>query len=272
MALSLVRACHPLPSLAVTAIAAGLAAGAGRSAGAVALVAAAILFGQLSVGWLDDLRDAPRDALAGRSEKPVATGELAPSIVRGGVLVAAVGAVLLSLPFGLPATAVHLTALISAWSYDLGVKATAFSVMPYAVSFGLLPAFVTLGLSGAPLPPWWLMAGAASLGCAAHFVNALPDLTRDVSVGIRGLPHRLGVAWSGLASSAFVLLTSVLLTFGPPGTPAPAGLAAVPLAAVVLGIGLVRNRQPHSRAAFRAVLLVALLDVALLIHIGLIPE
>src|SRR5699024_9522090 len=97
---------------------------------------------------------------------------------------------------------------------------------------------------------------------------ALPDLARDITVGVRGLPHRLGVTTSSVTSSVFVLLTSALLAFGPSGTPSPVEIGTVPIAGIVLGIGLVRNRQSNSRSAFRAVILVALLSVSLLIHNG----
>jgi hypothetical protein len=56
--------------------------------------------------------------------------------------------------------------------------------------------------------------------------------------------------------------------FGPPGSPEPLALAAVPIAVGVLAIGLVAGRRPGSRAAFRAVVLVALIDVALLLWTG----
>ncbi|WP_026931425.1 UbiA family prenyltransferase [Glycomyces tenuis] len=265
---ALARACHPLPVLAVTAITAGLVIGAERPFGASLTVVAAVFAGQLSVGWLNDLVDAPRDAMAGRSGKPVAAGEVAPAVVRVGVIAAAALALLLSLPSGLAAAGAHTAALVSAWAYDLGVKATAFSVLPYAVSFALLPAFVSMGLPGSPLPPPWLLAGAACLGSAAHFVNVLPDLDDDAATGVRGLPHRLGPRVSWAVAAALVLGASALLAFGPPGPPAPAGLAAVPLAAAVLAVGALLGRRPRSRAAFRAVIAVALVDVALLLQTG----
>ncbi|MGK5628279.1 UbiA family prenyltransferase [Streptomyces sp. URMC 123] len=265
---ALLRASHPLPVLAVTAVAAGLAAGSGRTNGAVVTVTAAVLAGQLSVGWLNDLVDAERDAKAGRTDKPVASGRLSPSVVRGGVLASASAAVLLSLPSGLPATAAHLGALASAWAYDLGVKAGVLSVLPYAVSFALLPAFVVLGLPGHPWPPAWLVAASALLGCAAHFVNVLPDLTDDTAAGVRGLPHRLGAARSRTVAAGLVLATSVLLVLGPPGTVSRAGMVALPIAALIVGAGLLMGRRSGSRAAFHAVLLVAVIDVLLLLSAG----
>ncbi|MFB9662565.1 UbiA family prenyltransferase [Glycomyces mayteni] len=265
---ALVLASHPLPALAVTLVTAGLAASAGRSAPGVVAIAFAILLGQLSVGWLNDLVDAPRDAQAERAGKPLASGELHPAIASAAIALAAPAAVLLTLVSGVPAALAHLAALASAWAYDLGVKSTAFSVAPFAFSFGMLPAIVSLGQPGAPWPPLWLMAAAAALGCAAHFVNVLPDLADDAATGVRGLPHRLGPLATQLLAAALVLAASVLLAFGPPGPPSALVLAAVPFAALVLAAGLALGRRPGSRAAFRAVLLVALVDVVLLLHTG----
>ena len=99
---------------------------------------------------------------------------------------------LLSLLSGWRAAIVHCVAVALAWAYDLGLKATALSVVPYAIAFGLLPVFVVLGLPGAPWPPWWAPVAGALLGAGAHFANALPDLDDDIATGVRGLPHRLG--------------------------------------------------------------------------------
>ncbi|HEX2131986.1 MAG TPA: UbiA family prenyltransferase [Actinophytocola sp.] len=262
------RACHPLPSLAVTAIATALAVSAGHQPAGVAAVAAAILAGQLSVGWLNDLVDARRDARTNRADKPLATGEITRTGVAVAVGLAAPAAVGLSLLSGTEATVAHLAALCSAWAYDLGVKATVLSVLPYAVSFGLLPAFVTLGAPAGQWPPVWLVAAAAVLGSAAHFANALPDLDDDLRTGVRGLPHRVGRTAGVVVASTLVLATAVILAFGPPGPVSPAGAVALPLSAVILAVGWLRARRPGSRAAFNALLAVAVVDVGLLITTG----
>lgn len=232
-------------------------------------VAAAVLAGQLSVGWLNDALDAGRDTTAERSDKPVATGAIGRTPVLLAAIAAAPVAVALSLLSGVEATVAHLIALCSAWAYDLGIKGTLLSVAPYAVSFGMLTAFVTLGSPGHAWPPVWLVAAGAVLGTAAHFANALPDIDDDLATGVRGLPHRLGERTSAVLASALVLVTSAILAFGPPGPVSPAGVVALPLAAVILTIGWSRSRRPRSRAAFTAVVGVAVVDVALLIATGM---
>src|SRR6188472_137581 len=71
---ALVLSCHPLPTIAVTAISAGLAALAGLSLGRGLLLVAAVLAGQLSIGWSNDAIDAARDRASARVDKPVASG------------------------------------------------------------------------------------------------------------------------------------------------------------------------------------------------------
>ena len=263
---ALVKACHPEPTAAVTAMATALAVSAGRGVGAIA-VAVAFLSGQLSVGWSNDWVDAARDRVAGRSDKPVVTGGLPVAVVRTAALTAAAACIPLSLLMGAYAGAAHLVAVASAWSYNVVLKRTVLSFLPYALSFGLVPSIVVLGLPGHPFAPWWAGAAGALLGVGAHLVNVLPDLEDDAGTGVRGLPHRLGRRASSALAVALLLGATALLSFGPgaAGLPATAALTA---AAGIAVAGLVLGRRPGSRAAFLSVLVVAGVDVALLVARG----
>src|ERR1019366_3031680 len=77
-ALALLRASHPEPTGMVTALAVALPGGTGRAAAGVVAAGAAVLAGQLSVGWHNDWLDAGRDAASGRPDKPVAAGDISP--------------------------------------------------------------------------------------------------------------------------------------------------------------------------------------------------
>ena len=263
----LVRACHPEPALAVTAVSAALAAAVGRGLAGTLATAAAVLAGQLSVGWMNDYLDRDRDVRTRRSDKPVATGVLGPPVVRTAMLVAAVAVVPLSLLSGVFAGSLHLLAVASAWAYNLYLKATALSVLPYAVSFGLLPAFITAGLPGRPVVGW-LVASGSLLGAGGHFANVLPDIEDDLRTGVRGLPHRLGAAGSRIAAAVLLVAASLVLALGPPGPPGVLGVGAVAVS-VVCGVGAATlGRRRGSRAAFLGVLVVAVVDVALLLASG----
>ena len=77
---ALALSCHPIPSVAVTAISAGLVALADLPIGRVALVTGAVFTGPLSIGWSNDYLDAERDRAVLRSDKPVATGAMEPRV------------------------------------------------------------------------------------------------------------------------------------------------------------------------------------------------
>lgn len=263
---ALVRACHPEPTAAVTALSVALAASAGLG-GRALLVGAAFLTGQLSVGWSNDWVDAARDVRTGRSDKPVARGELAVGTVRVAALLAAAACVPLSLALGLRAGLLHLAAVAAAWAYNVRLKATPWSWAPYAFSFGAVPSIVTLAVDDGAGAPWWATAAGALLGVGAHLVNVLPDLDDDLATGVRGLPHRLGARRSAAAAAALLLGAALLLALGPerPGTVA---VAAVAGAAAATTWGLWRGRVPGSRDPFRAAIVVAVLSVGLLVARG----
>src|SRR3954465_15398727 len=183
---ALVGAAHAGPTLAVTVVAGVLAASADLPPWRAVLVVAAVLTGQLSVGWSNDLVDAARDRSVHRTDKPLATGAIGEGTVRAACIVALLLTVPLSFACGVVAGAVHLLFVACGWAYNLWLKSTVWSWVPYAVAFGLLPVFVT----GAPPPPaWpppWGPAVGALLGVGAHLVNALPDLEEDAATGVRG--------------------------------------------------------------------------------------
>lgn len=266
-AIALVRASHPEPTAMVTALAVALAVGTGRGGVGVFFVGAAVLAGQLSVGWHNDWLDATRDTAAGRPDKPVAAGAISRRTVARCALTALIAAVPLSFASGWRAALAHLAAVLLAWAYNARLKATVTSFVPYVLAFPLLVAFVTLGGPHASWPPWWALTAAALLGCSAHLVNVVPDLADDLAAGVRGLPHRLGRSRSVSATMFLLLAATVIESFGP-GHPGWWTVAAVIGVAVTIAAGIVLARRPGSRWLFRAVLVAAAIDVAELVARG----
>lgn len=257
--LAVVQAAHPGPVLAVTAAAAALTTAADLSPGTAVLVTAAVLTGQLSIGWSNDLVDVRRDRLSGRADKPLASGRASLVTVRTACAAAAGACVVLSLACGWAAGPVHLVCVAAGWSYNLGLKATVWSWAPYAVAFGGLPVFVGLARSGHALP-WWAAVAGALLGVGAHLVNVVPDLADDAVTGVRGLPHRLGARGSSLLAVALLVVASLLLVVAAHaslGTTGWAGLGVVAVLAMVATLG-------HGRTQFRAAMAIALVDVLIL--------
>lgn len=258
---ALAAAAHGGPCIAVTALTALLAVAADLDARTAVVVTAAVLAGQLTIGWGNDLLDVRRDAAVGRTDKPLADGRLSVALVHRCLVVAAIVCVALSAAAGWRSGLVHVGLLVAmGHAYNLGLKATAFSWLPYAVAFGSLPAVVSLAGEGHPWPAWWLMGAGAALGVGAHLLNTLPDLADDARTGVRGLPHRMGEQTSRVAAAAVLLTASALAALGP-GSVGPVtwgALGAVVVLAVVAAVG--RGRTP-----FRAAIVIALIDVVLLV-------
>jgi protoheme IX farnesyltransferase len=269
-ALALLRSSHPEPGGAVTIAMTLLGIGVGHRGWSILGIFLAVGATQLSVGWVNDWLDAERDRRAGRRDKPVAEGAVTRRTVGIAGLIAGLAVPVLGLPFGLWPTVLITIAGVFALLYDWPLKSTPLSIVPYLVTFGLLPAFVVVSLPGHPAPPAWLVAAGALLGGGAHFANVLPDLDDDAATGVRGLPHMLGATGSSIAAALLLLAATLTLVFGPAGAPSWSGIAAAVAAVVVLPVGWYAARRATGRpvAMFRAVIVVALIDVLLLIFSG----
>ena len=266
--IALALSTHPGPTVAVTVVTAVLALGAGLDAGRLALVTAAVFFNQVSVGLSNDWIDARRDAAVGRRDKPIARGWISVPAVRTASLVTLVLAVLLTLPLGWAATIAHVVFIVSAWGYNLWFKRSALSVLPFVVSFGILPAIVTLADVPPRFAPWWMLAAGALLGVAAHFANVLPDLADDRATGIAGLPHRLGRRASGAVIAGSLAAAALLVVLGPgaPGALQWAGLALT--LGLAAACAVLATTRPPTRLLFQLIMGAALLNVALLALAG----
>ncbi len=259
---ALARSCHPGPTVAVTVLTALLAVSAAKSASTVAVVTAAVGAGQLSIGWSNDLVDGARDRRTGRPGKPIAAGRVSESAVRRAIAAALVGCIVLSTLCGVASAAVHLLLGVAAgWAYNLGVKTTRWSFLPYAVAFGALPAVVTLAGAGSGLPPVWMVLTGVLLGVGAHLLNALPDLADDEATGVVGLPHRLGSQRVRWIAPLVLLGGSVVAVLGPAGPPGALGWTALGGCAGLASVTVLsRGRVP-----FAAAVGIAVVDVLTLV-------
>ncbi|SEQ89541.1 UbiA family prenyltransferase [Streptomyces radiopugnans] len=264
-ALALLAAAHGGPALAVTAVAGLLALRGALPPPDAATVTAAVLAGQLTIGWGNDLRDLPRDRAAGRADKPLATGDLPVGTVALALAAAALACLVLSALTGWRGALVNVLLVTGAGhAYNLGLKATRWSWAPYACAFGALPSVVTLAGPGTAWAPAWATGAGAALGVGAHLLNTLPDLADDERAGVRGLPHRIGERPSRALAAVLLAAASLLAVLGPAGSPPAWALAAlVPVAVLTVPVLTARGRTP-----FRAAVAVALLDVVLLVAAG----
>jgi 4-hydroxybenzoate polyprenyltransferase len=268
-AISLLLASHPGPTVVVTVITTLLGVGLGYPPARLALLALAILLGQLSIGWSNDWLDAARDRAVERTDKPAARGDVSVPAVRLAAFIALALAILVTIPLGWAALAAHVVMIAGGWAYNLGLKSTVYSFVPFAISFGILPAIATLGQEQPALPQWWVYLAGALLGIAAHVTNVLPDLEDDARTGIRGLPHRLGARLSGLLAFAALAVATLLITFGPGLPVRPLLLAGlvIGLGAAVTGVVLLLRRSP-TRLLMQLIMTCAIVDVAMLALAG----
>ena len=264
--LGLLRSCHPVPTAGVTLLSVGLAAVAGLGWGPGALLVAAVLAGQLSIGWSNDRLDAARDRAVHRPDKPVAAGQVPVTRVGRAAFVALVLAIGLSLALGIPAGLAALVLVAAGWSYNLGAKGTVLSFLPYAAGFGALPAAATLALTPPQAPAVWAVLAGAVLGMAAHLANVLPDLAADAATGVRGLPHRLGARACAVTTPVLLFAATVLIVAAPGGhPPVPAWRLwlLVPIGAVTGYAAMAGWRRPGGRRLFLGAIVVAGADLLL---------
>lgn len=197
---------------------------------------------QLGIGTLNDVVDAPFDT--GRKPgKPIAAG-LVPA--RGATFLAIAclgGGAGLALSVS-GAVAVLAGAVIAiGLSYDLRLKGTAWSWLPFAVGIPILPVYGWLGATGTLDPTFLAVVPAAVLaGAALAIANSLVDVERDRAAGRSSVAAALGprrargVACALLAAVA--LFDGAALVVADRVSPAGLGsVAAVAFAAVVTVAG-----------------------------------
>ena len=252
-----------------------------------------MLTNQFSIGLSNDWLDAARDARASRADKPLAADRLSPTLVRHVAFACVLISLALSAVLGWWVLLAQAVGIASGWVYNLGAKASPFSFVPYLVGFGILPVIVTLASApaqGVPstsvspvLPALWVIAVAASLGIAAHFANAMPDIEDDRAEGILGLPQRMGARASGVITFIVLLIGAAIAFTGPGGAISLAqwiGLALNVVIAIV-GVGLVARQLPRrtsrlsspeqsapTRLAFQLIMVAALANVLMIAAAG----
>jgi len=91
----------------------------------------------------------------------------------------------LSLLFVLAMTAAGLV-------YDLWLKRTAVSFLPYIFGLPILPIWAWICVRDAPPRLWLTYPLGVLVGFGLHLANALPDAERDAAGGIRGIVQVVG--------------------------------------------------------------------------------
>jgi 4-hydroxybenzoate polyprenyltransferase len=257
-ALAAARVVHPFPSILDGLVVGVVATVAGAVPALALLLGVSMTLLQFAIGTLNDLTDAPRDAMT-RRRKPIPDGLVRVQLARAVVAVCAGGGLLLALVGGGPlllfVAAVGLA--IGAW-YDLFAKGTWISWLPMAVGVPLLPVFGWLGATGTLPSAFAVLVPAAILaGAALAIANATVDTERDVAAGVTSLAVVLGPVPASLIALALQVVVAIVAlasgsTVGGSGTwvVVAVGVATVPVAGAILGVAVSRRGPSAREVAF----------------------
>ena len=202
----ILRLVHPAPAVAVILLSAALGtillaqAGSSPLAPRLLLVIVAVGGSQVFTGALNDWADRARDAVA-QPNKPIPSGQVSPGTALGVAMAGLFVQVAGSAPLGAMPLVLGVVASGSAAAYDLWLSRTPASVVPYLVSFGVLPLWIASGV-GVPLERVALAPLLVGpFAAAAHLANTLRDYEGDAALGSRSLAQWLGrrrafvIAW-----------------------------------------------------------------------------
>jgi len=229
---------------------AAFAAIAGGPAPRIVVAGVAMTLLQLGIGVTNDIVDAPFDA-GRKAGKPIPEGVVGarPAAILAVLCFACGVAAAAALGAGLVALAVVVIAI--GLAYDLRLKGTAWSWLPFACGIPILPVFGWFAGAGSLAPALVVLAPAAvASGTALAIANSLIDIQRDRAAGRTSVAGLLGERRAlrvegALFAGVGIAATATLAAFrdGPLVLPI-AVVAIVPIVATVLAA-----RRPASREA-----------------------
>lgn len=209
------------------------------------------MFGlQASIGTLNDLVDIERDR-GHKPGKPLPTGLIAiptaRAIAAGGLLLGLVLSVAVRPILGV----IALLGVVTGYAYDLRLKASRWSWLPFTIGIPLLPVYAWVGATGRLPAVFFVLVPLAVMGGAAlALANELADDERDRGAGVETSVVALGRAraWrvgAGLQALVAVVAGASLIASGAPTLAVGAADAAIAL--TMTGLALGRSRLPSSR-------------------------
>lgn len=210
------RLTHPFPSLLNVAATAGLAfvaADGSPSPGVLVRMLLAMLFAQCAIGTVNDIFDRDLDATS-KPWKPIPSGAVTLAAARTAAFVFIAAGIALAATLGWRSLLLFSLGTACGLAYDVSLKRTPFSALPFMVAIPTLPVWVWVTLDAWSPVLWWLWPLGALLGVSLHLANTLPDIDADAAHGVRGMAHRLGARGSMLAgwlSFAIALAASAIL-------------------------------------------------------------
>ncbi len=147
---------------------------------------------QFAIGATNDLVDAPVDSRSGRA-KPIPAGLVAPRAALLVALATGAGGLLLAAAGGPISLVLAGAGLAVGLLYDLRLRRTGWSWLPFALGIPLLVVFGWAG-AGLPIPGFVALLApiAAAAGAQLAIGNALADLERDREARVTTVATSLG--------------------------------------------------------------------------------
>jgi 4-hydroxybenzoate polyprenyltransferase len=246
----LIRLTHPFPSVLDGLVVGVIAVVASGDPAAGLRLAGAMIALQVSIGALNDVVDAPRDAV-GRTDKPIPAGLVSERLALGIVALGAIVGSILAVPSGLALAILGWLCLAIGYSYDLRLKGTPWSWLPFALGIPLLPIYGWFGAVGSVPEVFAILIPMAVLaGASLAIGNALADIDLDRASGTGSIAVELGPvrAWA-TGTVLLAIVTVVALGTLVVGHPAWLAILAAIVGAAIIGVGLALARPPVSETA-----------------------
>jgi 4-hydroxybenzoate polyprenyltransferase len=243
---SLVFLGHPGPSLLVTLVFVAIAGLAGRrvpDATRILQLVGTMLPIQLCIGVVNDVVDLPADAVA-QPYKPLARGVIGRSTATWIGAVLGVAGLGVAATINLATLGLAAAALGAGLAYDLGLRRTALSWVPWWGGMAVLPLAAYASAGAIPARLLIVIPLSALIAVGLHLANAQPDIDADRLAGVRSFPVIVGAGaarWAGPATLAAAGLLALVMAI-PLGR---AGLLLfVGLAMLVCGVVTVALTRP----------------------------
>lgn len=197
---------------------------------------------QAGIGATNDLLDVAADRRT-KPWKPLPIGSVTPATARMIALAAFPTGILLAASVSLGAAFVGAVGAAIGLAYDLRLRGTVASWLPFALGIPLVPVFAWLGAIGS-LPAAVVVAAVIAVpsGAAISIANALPDVERDLLAETRSVATQLGLASAARLDAVLQAIVGgsallAMVAMGGARVPPPAW-AGILLAASALAVGV----------------------------------